>query len=166
MFNDAIDALLYDDSCVRTCTVIYEGSKVQACTNCNYDPIGRKSSNKWKSGGPLPFPNGTLCPQCGGTGKKMSQSTEDIDLMVIWDSNGWLQGTGSGKNTHTANTGAQTIQTLCASTLFPKITRANELLVDSGIQGYVKLRYRRMGDPEPCGFGSSRYILTTWEKVN
>ena len=66
VFNNAISALLEDDSLTIACTLEYGITKYEDCVNCLYDPIGQKSSNRSQHGAPVPFPFGTICPLCKG----------------------------------------------------------------------------------------------------
>ena len=62
LFTDALSALFYDDALTLPCTIYYGTTKYEDCSNCVYDPIGQKSSNKFQDGGPVPFPFGNICP--------------------------------------------------------------------------------------------------------
>ena len=65
LFKNAISALLDDAALTVPCTLMY-GGKFATCSNCIYDPIGKKSANRYLSGGPIPFNNGQICPFCHG----------------------------------------------------------------------------------------------------
>ena len=166
LYINAIDSLLYDDSCTRPCRIIYTGSKFVDCPNCAFDPIGRKSSNRFQSGGPMPFPQGSICPMCGGAGKRQDVSqTELIDLMVIWDSNAWVRLGGGGETaSRSAHTPNQLAQTISRVETWAKLNRANEIILDTEVEGYKQLKYTRVGDPELVGIGSSQYVIAMWER--
>ena len=165
MFNSAIDALLYDDALTRPCRLIYSGSKWEDCSNCTYDPIGRKSSGRYQSGGPNPFPAGSKCPHCAGAGKKQASSTEEINMMIIWDTKQWLKlGHSVESRPSKIHTPGQLAQTLSKIETWPQLNRANEIVLDTDVERYKQLKYMRMGDPELCGIGSSRYVLTMWDR--
>ena len=83
LFSNAIKALLEDAALTVPCTLYFGVTKYEDCSNCVYDPIGRKSSNKFQTGGPVPFRNGGVCPVCSGNGKKPVTSTENLNLAVI-----------------------------------------------------------------------------------
>jgi hypothetical protein len=85
LHSNMISAMLYDDACTIPCTLNYGITKYEDCENCSYDSIGQKSANRYVSGGPVPFPFGTICPMCDGRGKRGVETSESINLMVIWN---------------------------------------------------------------------------------
>ena len=60
-FNEAIK--LFE----RTATVVYP-EKRERCGNCITNTIGGRSANFYRSGGPISFNRGSICPLCGGVG--------------------------------------------------------------------------------------------------
>ena len=86
VFNNAISAMLDDDALTIGCTLSYGVTRYDDCPNCVYDPIGRKSSNRFQDGGPVPFPYGGVCPLCNAAGRKGVETTEDINVAVIFAS--------------------------------------------------------------------------------
>lgn len=167
-FDNAIDALLMDDALTRPCKLIYQGSAIEVCDNCSFDPIGRKSSNRYKAGGPIPFPAGGICPSCGGAGMKTAETTETVRLLVTWDNKGWkdlgARGLPDGmqQQPFTPNQFAQTMSGLST---WPKINRANEIVLDTDVENYIEMRCMKKGDAELCGMGTSRYVLAMWERI-
>ena len=160
-----IDSLLDTDALTRQCRLIFEGSKRTPCENCVYDPIGQKSSGRYKSGGPWPF-HGGICPMCAGDGFTTDRSTEDIYLAVIYDEGKWKKlGAGNASTSRTPETVKQFIQTMSKTSTWPQINRANSIIIDVDLIPYKEMMFQKVGDPEICGFGDSRYILATWERV-
>ena len=49
--------------------------------NCIFDPVGKKSSNRWRTGGPLFFPNGAICGLCNSAGG--AHATENSDTINL-----------------------------------------------------------------------------------
>ena len=47
IFNDAISSMLDSTACTVPCTLKYGVTKYDSCANCIYDPIGKKSSNRY-----------------------------------------------------------------------------------------------------------------------
>lgn len=158
LFNDAISALLYDSACTLSCTLYYGITKHEACANCVYDSIGQKSANRYQDGGPAPFPFGTICPMCDGRGKRGVESTEDINLMVIWNYREFI-------DVGTINNPAGTIQTLTFDEHTPKLKRAKELVVATDITNYSNHRFQRISEPQPCGLGNTEFVSCLWERV-
>ena len=156
LFKDAISALLYDEALTVPCKIYYGVTKYQDCTNCVYDPIGQKSSNRFQDGGPVPFPFGTICPVCNGDGKKPVETTEDIKLMVIWDEKQFM-------NAGTVNNPEGSIQTMTFSNNIPKLVRAKEIVVNTDLGSYGRYRYQRCSEPQLCGF-SSEFAECIWKR--
>lgn len=158
LFNNAISALLYDDSLTLPCTIYYGVTKYEDCVNCNYDVVGRKSSNTYQSGGPVPFFMGTICPMCNGEGKRAVETTEDLNLMIIWDQKSFI-------NSNTVNIPQGTIQTITFNYNTPKLKRAKEIIVATDIAKYARHRYERISEPQPCGLGNSDFVECMWKKT-
>tara|TARA_Y100001973_G_C5204790_1_gene340628 strand:+ start:869 stop:1387 length:519 start_codon:yes stop_codon:yes gene_type:complete len=156
LFKDAISALLYDDALTVPCKIYYGVTKYQDCTNCVYDPIGQKSSNRFQDGGPIPFPFGSICPMCNGDGKKPIETTEDINLMVIWDEKQFM-------NAGTVNNPEGNIQTVTFSNNIPKLVRAKEIVVNTDLGSYGRYRYQRCSEPQLCGF-NSEFVECIWKR--
>jgi len=158
LFNNAISALLYDDSCTLPCTLYYGVTKYEDCVNCVYDPIGQKSSNRFQDGGPVPFPFGSICPMCNGNGKKPVETSEDINLMIIWNIKEFV-------NFGTVNDGTDDmIQTITFATNTPKLIRAKEIIVANDIEGYTRHRFERASMPKPCGLGNTTFVECIWKR--
>lgn len=83
IITDGLDDLITELG--KTCTLVYPASRWLSCDNCVYDPIGHKSANRWTTGGPLPFPNGGTCPQCGGKGMCPVITTENVKFLCEWN---------------------------------------------------------------------------------
>ena len=148
LFNDAISALLYDSACTLPCTVYYGVTKYEDCANCIYDPIGNKSSNRFQSGGPVPFPFGTICPMCGGNGKRGVETSESLNMMVIFDAKQFV-------NIGTIANPDGMIQVITFSDRAPKLRRAKEIVVTTD---EFSGRYERISSPQPCGLGNGEFV--------
>jgi len=157
VFENAISAMMYDDGCTIPCTLYYGVTKYDDCVNCVYDPIGRKSANRFQDGGHIPFPFGSICPMCNGAGKKPVESTEDMNLMVIWEQKEFF-------NVGTVNTPDGDIQTLTFADRTPQLKRAKELIVATDIAGFGTHRYERMSEPQPCGLSADQFIVCMWKR--
>ena len=157
-FKNAISALLEDAALTVPCTLIY-GGKFTTCTNCIYDPIGKKSANRYLSGGPISFNNGQICPLCHGVGKKMPEPTETISLMPVWDYRQWVNFDMNLQSPEGY------VQTFSIYSTLPKLKRAQEAIIDTNIESSVRHRFKRHGAPNPAGLANSEFIVTMWEKV-
>ena len=157
-FKNAISAFLDDAALTVPCTLIY-GGKFSTCANCIYDPIGRKSANRYLSGGPIPFNNGQICPLCHGVGKLMTETTESMYLMPIWDYKQWINFDINLQSPEGL------VQTFSKYVTLPKIKRAQEIIIDTGLQPSVRHRFKRDGEPNPAGLADSEFIVTMWKRM-
>ena len=158
LYNNMISALLYDDSLTLPCVLYYGVTRYEDCSNCIYDVIGNKSSNKYQSGGPVPFPFGSICPMCNGRGKRGIESTENINLMVIWDNKQFV-------NTGTVNSASgDLVQTITFDENTPKLLRAKEVIIMSDKPSLGRQRFERHSSPEPCGWGGSEFMSCLWKR--
>lgn len=158
LFNNAISAMLYDDACTIPCQISYGITKYEDCPNCIASPIGSQPANRYQDGGPIPFPFGSICPMCNGEGKKGIVTTEDLNLMVIWDQKDFFQ-------VGTVNTPEGDIQTMTFADRTPKLKRAKELIVATNIGSYSTHRFERITDPVPCGLDADQFVVCTWKRL-
>ena len=160
-FNNAIDALLEDSALTVPCQLIFTNTSFTDCPNCLYDSMSGRSSNIYNSTGPIPFANGN-CPYCHGIGTTATDNTKPIHLMVIWNYRDWIGWNGIPDNSMTPFGQVQTLSKL--STL-SDIKSAQEIILDTDIQRYVKHRFQRAGEPNPVGLGADSYIATIWKRI-
>lgn len=135
-----------------TCQAIYGGSKYQDCANCT-------NGNVYTSGGPAPFTFG-VCPVCQGTAKIEVEATENVSLAPIY-ANHTLTPLASHFNIQNPDCDLMTVSLIAT---YPVLKRVKELIVNTDIITYVKGRYERAANPEPCGFGGE-FIITKWKRV-
>lgn len=159
-FNMAIDAILSQKGLTVPCKLIYSGQTTpNYCNNCVFDPITKLSSAIYNGTGPSPFPEYSVCPTCLGHGLLFVDSSETIYIATIFDSKYFI-----GISQDTAKIADSLAQTLCSIEYLTKLRNATEILFDISIEKYGPYRYERYSDPMPLGFGSSRYISTTWKR--
>lgn len=159
LYNEYIDELFRVGSLSLPCKLIYEDSKFIECINCYVDAISHKSSNRYKSGGPITFADGQICPYCRGLGGSYSEASDTIYLLVLFDYKYWLN---FNSKIHSPDGLVQTISKLQD---YPKIKSCNKIIIDTNIQNYTQSYYQRNSEPEPAGFGSSSYFFTYWKKI-
>jgi len=159
LFNNAISSLLENSALTVACTLYFGVTKYDNCSNCIYDPIGRKSSNRFVTGGPVPFRNGGICPVCSGAGKKAIITTEDLNLAVVYDYRDFL-----GVKTP-VNVPDGLIQTIAKKEITPKLLRAKELQTSTDIKNYSDARFERISEPQPAGFGNNEFVFCNWKRI-
>jgi len=159
-WTNAISSLLLDNACTVPCRIVYGSTRFTDCVNCSYDAIGQKSSNRYQSGGPVPFQMGTLCPVCNGKGKIADEPTEEnVYLMVIWDYKHWINFDISTRSPDGM------VQTLSGVSLTPKLLRANRIVLATDIENYVRHTFTRDGEAQPCGFGNNDFVIFNWKRI-
>lgn len=80
--TDALDDIITEFG--RPCRLVYP-PRMEACSNCLPLASNKASSNTWKTGGPIPFDKGTICPVCGGSYMRAIEASENIRLKLEWD---------------------------------------------------------------------------------
>lgn len=140
-----------------TCELIYPARRI-FCANCAFDPIGQKSANRYKSGGPMPFYFGN-CPMCAGNGYIEDRATDTIKLRVYYSPKDWIKVANS---VDTSNASAQVIGFLSD---MPKFERADEILTNKPQENYQEWRFTRLGDAMPHGFKQRRYFVAFLQSI-
>jgi len=159
LYKTFIDELLRTNSLSLPCKLIYEGSAFTECVNCNLDPISHKSANTYKSGGPIIFIDGQICPYCRGLGGTYAEAYDTTDFLVLFDYKYWIN---FNSKLHSPD---GLVQTISKFTDYQKVRSCNKIIIDTSIQNYTESYYQRNSEPEPCGFGESSYIFTYWKKI-
>ena len=159
-FDNGIKALLESGAGSVPCRINYGVTKFTLCANCLYDPVGKKSASRYLSGGSVPFANGQLCPVCNGAGRISQESTESIDLIVIWDYKSWID---LGVD---INSPEGFVQTLSEMSTLPKLKKAKDITMYTNLENYVRHSFVRHGEPVPVGLGQDSFIVTMWAKTS
>lgn len=159
IYKTYINELFRQGSLSLPCKLIYEASKFNVCVNCEIDPITNKSSAIYKTGGPLQFIDGQICPYCRGLGGTYEESSDIVNLLVLFDFKSWINFNSK------INSPDGLIQTISKLEDYNKIKNCNRLIVDTNIQNYTESYYQRNSEPEPAGFGDSSYFFTYWKKI-
>lgn len=141
---------------------LYYPSRWVSCDNCTLNPAGNISSNRYRHGGPVPFPSGSACPLCSGQGKRAEEQTEDINLLCSADPKKFF--------VPIPNLPIQVpdgiLQTKGYMTDLPKILRAEFMLYQTSIDGYQKRKYRLLSEPvDSSNIIQNRYFVATWERM-
>lgn len=158
LHKQAIEALLENDALTVRCVVTLAGTKYTQCVNCIFDAASGKSSNRYKTGGPIAFNQG-LCPYCNGAGRKQVISTDEVYLMPIWDSKKWIL---SNPNLKTADISVQTMSKISS---FSLLNKTSKIVIDADNEGLKTADFTRVGDPEKIAFGETNFIITNWKRT-
>lgn len=165
LFTHLIDAVLADDGCTTACTLIFNNVDCVSCENCIYNPMTGRSAGVYNGSGPVSFGKGSVCPVCGGVGRIQIEDTEyDINLAVIFDMKKFY-GFGKSLAEKNAQIAMGYAQTVCRIELYNEIKQAKEVILNNIMESYSHNRYTRASEPEPIGFGTPQYIVTTWQLI-
>jgi hypothetical protein len=162
-YNNAIDALIDQTGLSLPCKFYYTNNDPTLCSNCVFDHITQKSANTYNGTGPAPFPSMGICPVCNGNGFNAYDNEEIIYLSVILDSKYWFN--WNNQKSNPVHVPGGSIQTICKSSLLPKIRNASKIFVDISKENYGSYFYIRSNDPELAGFGDLRYVFTIWNRA-
>ena len=167
LFTNAIDALLEDSALTVDCELICRGTDPTMWGNVVDEAIGRKSANRYQSGGPIPFAAGSICTRCQGDGYLTEETTSTLYMMPIWDSRQGIVFSSLKKllDEGAIKTPNTYVQTMSKFDSYENLTQASEVIIDTSIVGYTRNRFVIVGQPEICGFGASSYVLTMWKKA-
>lgn len=144
--DDFID-LNFGVSCI-----LFYGPNRDICPNCNYNPITKRSSNTYKSGGPIPFQD-SICPYCDGVGFTEDEATETIKLRVYFTPKHWV------KINMPLNINDSSIQIIGHIVDMPKIRNAKKIRVCAEQSGYMNFDYILAGEPVLHGFKRNKYFI-------
>jgi hypothetical protein len=161
VYNTQMDLLLSSTGLTTECVLNYGVSKKSICPNCIFDTNLKKSSNKYKTGGPTPFGLGKLCPYCNGIGYYGETNTETIYLAVIWEYRKWVN-----PPPYNVSIPDGMIQTISHKDTLPPIRQCRDIDIKypSNLNKYH--RFQLYGEPNPGGLGDNNYIICMWKKVN
>lgn len=160
----ALVQLAFDDVITefgKDCLLVYP-PRWKPCVNCVLDPIGHKSSNKWKNGGPLPFPNGNLCPMCNGDGRRAEEQTEVVKLLCAWEPKSFFYPM-PGLDIRVPYS---ILQTKCLISEVPKLLRADHVIFEIPSEAVVRKRFKLLGAPgDSSNIIQNRYYVAVWEQI-
>jgi hypothetical protein len=156
IYNEAIDILLASTGLTTPCKLIFESTKLQQCPNCIYDSISKKSSNRYKSGGPINFSNGQTCPYCLGVGTTSNSIADELVYFALI--------TNSKNFINVVNTPDIVAQTICSIDYLSKIRQCSKIIFNTDIAGLSNNIFIRQSEPQPVGLGDNRYIFTNWKR--
>jgi hypothetical protein len=158
--QDALDDLITEFG--KRCRVVYP-PRWAACANCVSDPVGKKSANRWRTGGPLPFPSGSVCPLCNGAGGHHAEElSEEVLLLCAWEpKNFWYPAPGLD-----VRVPGGALQTKGFLSDMPKITRCDHLVFQLPVEPYAHYRYRLVGEPgDRSNIIQNRYFIANWQRA-
>lgn len=80
-YKKIVETLRNND--LKTVAFIYRPDSNTKCPNCNWDPVGKRSSGVYNGSGPKPFTVGK-CPVCRGAGQLGSENKLPVNVTRVW----------------------------------------------------------------------------------
>jgi len=158
LYKKQIDSILANTGLSTECEFNFGISKKLMCPNCIYDVSLKKSSGKYKSGGPISFSLGKICPYCNGVGFYGEITSSIGYLAIIWDYKKWINPPPNINNPEGF------IQTICDKTYLSSIKQCKDITVIYNSEGSNPV-FRLYGEPNPAGLGDNNYLFCMWEKI-
>lgn len=145
----------------KDCRLVYPAAW-QPCVNCVYDPVGKKSANRWKTGGPLAFHSGTICPVCEGRGGyAATEAYEAIRLKIDWEARNFTHPAGKALKVRQKYSVCQTKGYMQD---YAKVVKCDHLVVQVPIENIVQAKFYLVGMPiSPGNIIQDRYFEAFWE---
>lgn len=141
------------------CTIYYPPTDSE-CPNCLFDPTSGQSANIYKTGGPIEFQNHTLCPWCGGTGRKEAVESDSIRLRVYWSATGDFTNAKEFNASLRAagfDKGEGDAFVIGYFSDLPKFRRSNYILLYNSFSP-EEWKCHRSSEVKPWGFRKNRYF--------
>ncbi len=158
IFNNQINLLLSSTGLTTECVFNYGVTNVEVCPNCIYDVSLKKSSGKYKTGGPIVFALGKICPYCNGVGSLGTVKTDNGYLAIIWDYKKWINPPPQLDNPDGY------IQTICSKDYLAQIRRCKDMTVIYHTDNANPV-FQLYGEPNPVGLGDNKYLIAMWKKT-
>lgn len=150
--------LLAENGLTTRCDFNFGTTNLNICPNCIYDVNLKKSSGKYKTGGPIVFALGKICPYCNGAGSYGIENTSTGYLAVIWDYKKWINPPPDIKIFDGY------IQTICHKDYLSQIKQCKNITVVYNSVGSNPV-FQLYGEPNPAGLGDNEYLFTMWQKI-
>lgn len=158
IYNQQIDLLLANNGLTTRCDFNFGTTNNNICPNCIYDVSLKKSSGKYKSGGPVPFSLGKICPYCNGSGSYGISKTSTGYLAIIWDYKKWINPPPNIDNPNGY------IQTICHKDYLSQIRQCKDMTVVYNLTGSNPI-FQLYEEPNPTGLGDNQYLFCMWKKI-
>lgn len=143
----------------KDCTLYYP-ARPYPCSNCLPGP-GNRPSVRWRTGGPMPFQDGTLCPMCNGKNQLFEEKTEVITMLCAWTPKEWFL-----KPPPNVRVPDNQIQTKGFIADMPKVLKADSMVVEAAVGPYKHYRFKLSGEPiDPSNIVQGQFFVATWDRA-
>lgn len=163
IYNQAIDSLISDCGLSLPCKLIKTSGKCVECPNCIYNPITKKSLNKYKPGGPIVFDTGLTCPFCLGRGQSQEKNEQILNLFVCFERKKFIPVFAGAANPVISDGDAQTV---CRIEYYLDIISCDFIYFNSCDGCIESDKYQRSAKPQFAGIGRPKFIVTSWSLVS
>jgi hypothetical protein len=137
---DSIDDMINNFG--KTCSLVFPGRGAVPCNNCVYDSMRRRSTNVYKTGGPIPFGQGNVCPVCGGKGLiASSEHTRPIKMIMRWNPGDFTLLPGN------IEVPFSIVETEGWMFDLPDVLQSRVMIAELPIEGRLKARFELSGEP-------------------
>ncbi len=156
LMEDSLDDLIYNFG--KDCLLVFPAVQTE-CPNCIFDNSTRRSSNKYKPGGPKPFTFG-ICPVCGGAGIITSSSAnQPIRIIVRWNVSDFKLQPGY------IDAPFNIIETEGLITDLSALLQSRVLIVNLPFTPYVKAIYNLHSEPiDPHAIAKGKTFVCHWKR--
>jgi hypothetical protein len=165
---DAIDALMApaeEGGLGKHCKLVFDPKKTR-CPNCFWDAANNRSANHYRPGGPLPFPNGGLCPVCMGKGFTETEVSRPLVLLCNWNPKTWLALPGVNPSTVNLEVPGGAVQTKGMATDLQAVLQSRKLVLDTPLEGVRRYLFTLAGEPfSPGNIIQGRYFYAVWTRA-
>ena len=141
----------------KQCQLVYPPT-VSVCPNCYFDSLNNKSTNIFLPGGPTPFPDGSICPVCSGSGNLATETSTTITMLIANHPSKFFI-----KIPH-IEVPAGAIQTKGFIADLPTVMKAQAMILQPTFPN--RLRYVLAGEPIDEGnIIQNQYFVATWKRA-
>jgi hypothetical protein len=129
------------------------------CPNCISDPAAGVSLGIPQPGAQYPFPDGAVCPVCGGTGSVPLVHSRTIRLLLQWGPGPWSRGVAPSE--YKVPYGA--VLAKGRLTDLPDVLQSRRLVAQLSVEPLVRYAFELDGMPiDTSNIVQNRYFSSLW----
>lgn len=154
--EDAISDMI--DQLGKECLLLYP-SVEQPCPNCIYDPTTKRSTGIYKTGGPTPFQNKTICPVCRGNGRLPYESATTVTLLCQWNPRQYQNLGGNVQAPYSI------VRTKGFLSDLPKVQRAKRMIIELPVTPLIRATFDLASEPVDAGnIVPGKFFTCIWKR--
>lgn len=149
----------------KHCTLLFP-PKAERCPNCGWDSPNKRSNNRYKAGGPQPFPTGTTCPVCMGRGTLDTPVSQDIVFLCNWNPRTWATLPGINPANFNAQVPGGAVQTKGFLSDLPAVLQSRRVVIESPVEALRRYTFALDGEPvDTSNIIQGRYFYAVWRRA-